>query len=113
MIDFIKDKLLGKVPKGTKRSSLWRECRNRYIRRFPKCAACGGTKKLEVHHIVPFHQDPSIELDHTNLITLCRRKKYGISCHILIGHKGTWKDINPGVRGMAKDINVYLKDRKN
>ena len=110
----ILDKILGKTP-GPKRSPLWRECRNRYIRRFPFFASCGGTKKLEVHHIEPFHTDlgKNLELNHGNLITLCRRKKYGISCHQLLGHRGDYRDINPGVRGMAKNMSVYLKDRKN
>ena len=112
MIEYIRDRILGKAPKGKKRSHEWRECRNRFIRRFPECAACGGTKKLEVHHVIPFHDAPELELKHWNLMTLCRRKKYGISCHQLVGHIGNYRDINPKARSMASEMKEYLKPRR-
>lgn len=52
---------------------------------------------MRVHHVVPFHVDPSRELDPSNLMTLCEAKKYGINCHLLVGHLGNWRRWNPFV----------------
>jgi len=55
---------------------------------------CGGTKAVEVHHLIPFSIAPDLELDPHNLITLCERKKYGINCHLLVGHLGNYRRFN-------------------
>jgi len=65
---------------------------------------CGGVKKIEVHHIIPFSQNPELELDPNNLITLCETKKYGINCHLLIGHCGNYRWSNPDV---VQDANYW------
>ena len=52
---------------------------------------------LEVHHIVPYHKNPNLELDSSNLITLCESKSYGIVCHRSVGHIGDYKKTNPNV----------------
>jgi 5-methylcytosine-specific restriction endonuclease McrA len=57
MISAIKDKLLGKVPNGIKRSSKWPGVRRKFLKENSSCAVCGSSKKLEVHHIIPFHED--------------------------------------------------------
>ena len=103
------DRVLGKTP-GRKRSSKWRKTRQDFLRYNLRCMSCGGTKKLEVHHIVPFHEDPSLELEPTNLMTLCRRKKYGISCHLFVGHKGNWRLINSDAYQTARMIYRYMKN---
>jgi hypothetical protein len=41
---------------------------------------------------VPFHEDPSKELDPTNLLALCMGPK---ECHLEIGHGGSFKQFNP------------------
>ena len=101
------DRFLGKTP-GKKRSSKWRGVRNSYLARWRYCESCGGTKKLEVHHVVPFHERPDLELEPSNLMVLCRAKKYGISCHLLIGHKGNYRLINPDAYQTARMIYRYL-----
>ena len=93
----ILDRIQGKATKGQKRADGWLEFRDAYVRDNPKCLVCGATRKLQVHHIVPFHIAPDLELDPTNLITLCTRKKYGINCHLLIGHLGNYRKTNPNV----------------
>lgn len=95
MIQQIKDRLLGKTSRDHKRSPRWRVVRNTHLEAHPTCAVCGGVKKLEVHHIVPFHIDPSRELDPSNLITLCESGKRGIVCHLLVGHRGNYRLENP------------------
>lgn len=93
----IKDALQGKATLGQKRSSQWPTVRKHHLKLNPTCAVCGDTRKLEVHHIKPFHIHPELELDPTNLITMCESKSYGIICHLLVGHWGSYKLINPNV----------------
>lgn len=55
------------------------------------CRCCGSKENLNVHHIKPFHIDPSLECDPYNLCTLCRDH------HFHIGHHDNWKNSNPNV----------------
>ena len=95
MIGRIIERIAGKVPKGKRRHKDWRKVRKIHLDVNHCCELCFGTKKLEVHHIVPFHIAPDLELDPTNLVTLCQSKRFGINCHLLIGHGGIWQGINP------------------
>ena len=101
------DRLLGKTP-GLKRSGEWRAVRRKFLLINPRCESCGGSKKLEVHHIIPFHERPDLELAYSNLMTLCRRKRYGVSCHLFVGHRGNWRLINPEAHAMAMRFKAYL-----
>lgn len=92
-----------------KRSSEWGGVRDAFLEQHPKCACCEGTKNLRVHHIQPFHLFPELELTESNLITLCEDKRYGINCHLLLGHLGNWSRWNPLVRINAKMWNLKLK----
>jgi hypothetical protein len=74
------------------RSPGWRKVREEFIADHPKCAACGTKNKLEVHHIIPFHIDPSLELDKNNLMTLCRNH------HYTFGHFCDWTSWNKFVQ---------------
>lgn len=94
ILKHIKDRIQGKAPAGAKRSSKWRGVRKGFLNKNKECSVCGSTKKLEVHHKLPFHAFPELELDENNLIVLCENKKYGINCHLLIGHLGNYKKIN-------------------
>jgi hypothetical protein len=91
----VADKLNGKVPSGTERSSKWPALEKQWLKDHPTCAACGGTDKLEVHHKMPFHLEPAKELDPANLITLCESGSHGVNCHLLVGHRGSFKKYNP------------------
>jgi 5-methylcytosine-specific restriction endonuclease McrA len=97
MFTRIKDVISGKAPLKSKRSSQWSKVRAGWLLKNNVCAACGCTNSLEVHHIKPFHLDPSLELDENNLITLCESKKRGVNCHLFFGHLGNYKKENPDV----------------
>lgn len=84
----------------TPRSINWRTVRKHFLITCPSCAACGSIKKLQVHHVVPFHIDETLELDFNNLICLCS------SCHFLFGHFYNWTRFNPDVR---EDAAIWLK----
>ena len=88
------------------RSTRWRTVRKEFIKNNNSCAACGSTKDLEVHHVIPVHIDESKELDMDNLITLCSE-----SCHILFGHLMDFKSHNPTVREDCALISNKIKTR--
>ena len=73
---------------GASRSSKWPAVRRNFVKSNPYCAACGTTRELEVHHVVPFHIEPARELDIENLMTLCN------DCHLYIGHLKDWTSYN-------------------
>lgn len=78
------------------RSSEWRKVRKEWLKNNPRCAACGATKGVQVHHISPFHDHPELELKPKNFITLCEILG-GPEHHLQIGHGGDFKARNPYV----------------
>ena len=91
------DAVQGKAPLSSTRSTHWPAVRKAHLALHPTCALCGGTEKLEVHHIQVFHVHPELELDPTNFITLCESGKGGINCHLAAGHLGNFKSFNTSV----------------
>lgn len=87
------------------RSPKWTQVRKEHIKNNPFCIACGRDKKLEVHHIVPVHISPELELAPSNLVTLCADP-----CHLLFGHLMNFKSYNKMV---IEDCSVYLDRVKN
>jgi len=111
ILSAIKDRILGKVPWFKRRSSRWRTIRKQHLIKFPLCEVCGESKKTEVHHIIPFHVAPELELVEDNLISLCEQKKFGINCHLFVGHLGRWRGFNPKVREDIKEIKtMFLRE---
>jgi len=83
---------------SSKRSSKWPTVEKHFLAQYPTCAACGGKDRLNVHHCKPFHLDPELELDTSNLVTLCMGEK---ECHLHLGHGGNFKEYCPDVRDYA------------
>jgi 5-methylcytosine-specific restriction endonuclease McrA len=77
-----------------KRSDDWPKVRRRFLKMNPTCAVCGARKKITAHHILPYHLFPELELDPTNLITLCEG---GANHHLNYGHLMSWKSYNANV----------------
>jgi len=77
------------------RSPKWKKIRLEHMTSNPRCAVCGNTCKVVPHHIVPFHKDPSKELDPDNLISLCEGDTF--NCHLFFGHFRNWCRNNPDV----------------
>jgi hypothetical protein len=105
---YVWDRVQGKAPKGAKRHKTWKKVRASHLFKHGRCAVCGLTTKLQVHHIVPFHIAPALELEPSNLVTLCENGKYGIRCHQLIGHLGDYRRVNPAARSDALAWNAKL-----
>ena len=85
---------------GLERSPAWPKVEKTFQAAHPRCAACGATGLLNVHHIFPFHYvvlvgRPDLELDPRNLLTLC----IGPDCehHVLLGHLDDYESYNPKV----------------
>lgn len=83
------------------RSSQWPKVRAEHIKNNPNCAACGRSKKVEVHHIQPYHLRPDLELSFDNLITLCDDP-----CHFVFGHLMNYKSWNINV---VQDCKIYFE----
>lgn len=97
LIKHLKDVWKGKIKLLSKRSSKWPAIRKSFLATHNSCAACGKKEYLEVHHIEPFHENPKLELDTNNFITLCDRPGKD-NCHLEVGHLGNFKNKNPNVR---------------
>lgn len=115
LIQHIRDIFFRGVSFGALRSPKWDEVRKSHLKESPTCKVC-DTKgnvlnPLNVHHVRPFHLHPELELDDSNLITLCRR------CHFLIGHLDNWSSWNVNVREDAEhirnEIDLRPKNLKN
>jgi|10_taG_2_1085330.scaffolds.fasta_scaffold454321_1 5-methylcytosine-specific restriction endonuclease McrA len=110
MVNIVAPWIREHVVKPLTRSKGWRKVRANYIKKNPVCAACGKKKKLQVHHIQDFSTHPEIELDHSNLITLCANR--GVNCHLTFGHLGSWRSINPNVESDAKWYLSKVQNRR-
>jgi 5-methylcytosine-specific restriction endonuclease McrA len=93
------------------RSPKWAKVRKDFLKLNPTCAVCGGSLKLEVHHIKVFHLFPELELEPNNLITLCENGKMGVNCHLSFGHLGSYKSYNETIKSDAKKWNGRFKNR--
>jgi arsenate reductase-like glutaredoxin family protein len=91
------------------RSPHWSTVRSLWLHSNPACAVCQKTNNLNVHHIKPFHLYPELELETTNLITLCENK--GMNCHFLFGHLGDWEAYNPSIVEDAPKQQEKIKNR--
>lgn len=99
MFDFFKRKIRFAV-----RSPEWNKVRKLHLKDQNECQSCGKISALEVHHIVPVHIDRTLELDPSNLLTLCER------CHLVFGHLSDYRSWNKNV---VEDCAVYLNKVKN
>jgi 5-methylcytosine-specific restriction endonuclease McrA len=92
---------------GKPRSGQWPRVRREHLERFPACAACGRSRDVEVHHVLPFHDRPELELDKDNLVTLCADP-----CHLVHGHLMSWTRSNPEVREDCRRYQKKLADAR-
>ena len=90
------EKLPGRAPKNAKRSPKWRKTQDAFLKG-KRCAVCGGKMSMTAHHKIPFSIAPELELIEDNLLPLCEAERYGIDCHLLVGHLGNFRRYNPTV----------------
>lgn len=78
------------------RSPHWGAVRAKHLQTEGACRWCGTKHCLSVHHVQPFHLHPELELEQSNLITLC--ELIGRNCHLKRGHLGNWKKANSEIK---------------
>lgn len=83
-----------------RRSPAWDEVERAFRESHSACAICGAKERLQVHHKVPFHLRPDLELETANLVTLCM--SFTRECHLRIGHGGDFRAFNPSVEEMVE-----------
>ena len=109
IINYIKDKWRGSELGGIKRSSKWSSVRKQYLKLNPNCAVCGKENRFlksnEIHHCIPIFWDKSLELQESNLITLCPEH------HFLFGHLMDWKSFAKDVRIDSEIWKKKIQDR--
>ena len=104
-IEHIKDVVQGKTSITKRRHKDWRSFRKDYLKICNECKICGSKRKLAVHHIVPFHVDPSRELQTSNCMTLC------FYCHLIFGHLKNYKSYNRQIQFDAIEWEKRIKER--
>jgi hypothetical protein len=80
----------------------WRKARKEHLKHEGCCQMCSILRKLEVHHIRPWHLAPDLRYESSNLITLCRE------CHFRFGHWLSWRSFNPQIRELCE----YAQDQR-
>ena len=107
------DEALGVDPRGdhpsVKRSGKWPKVMRAYLAEHPACEVCGATEGLNCHHVRPYHLFAELELEPSNLITLCTT---GHDCHEIFGHLCDWKAWNPTIRADAEIMRFKIATAK-
>jgi hypothetical protein len=98
------------VGKTHLRSPKWRTVRNNFLKENAVCACCGSDQDIQVHHVKPFHLYEELELDPTNLISLCMSKE---ECHLRVGHADSFKCYNPNVRIDAEKMKTLNEEGRS
>jgi hypothetical protein len=91
------------VVKESVRQTKWTKVRKAVLKAHPYCAVCGGRTLLQVHHLIPPHLRPELELEPKNLIVLCMGSN---ECHLLLGHGNNFKKYNPYIAADARNAAV-------
>jgi hypothetical protein len=71
------------------------------------CAVCGGTVKVQAHHLYPRHIWPQLMYREEFWYPLCRANKT-LDCHCDIGHGGNMSGFNPYCVAMAELMRPIL-----
>lgn len=90
--------------KEQSRSPKWSGVRDAFLKLHGECSACSGKERIQVHHVLPFHLNPGLELDTSNLIALCMGS---FECHLRIGHGDDFDHYNPNVTQDAADVKAH------
>jgi len=84
----------------------WPKLRRRFKKKHPECAVCGARSggNNVVHHIKPYQWHKELEMEESNLITLCK------SHHLTFGHLADYKSHNENV---VEDAAIWRERIKN
>ena len=106
ILQWLIDKWRGIPLGGIARSSKWGRTKRDYEIIHPKlCSVCGTKKKVELHHLLPFHLYPKLENDFNNLIWGCRDH------HYFVYHLMDWSAYSSTAKEDAKIWNNKITNR--
>jgi len=105
MINFLRDLFDPAVFSGARRSRTWRKTKREFAKIHPKICPFGCTKKIELHHKVPFHVAPHLEEVFSNLMWLCRKH------HFEWGHLNNFHSHNMDVVADTEWFKEKIKNR--
>jgi 5-methylcytosine-specific restriction endonuclease McrA len=88
-----------------RRSGSWPAFRRKHLAK--RCGICGGKKRLNLHHKLPYHLHPGKELDPQNVVTLCEEN----SCHLAIGHLYNYRSYIPDVDRDIRRLRLAVVNR--
>lgn len=98
-----------RVMTAARRSPHWSTVRASHLAAHPECVACGARTALNVHHLLPFHLYPELELETSNLVTLCECPAH--NCHLIWGHLLNWSAYNQFCRDDAIAFRTRMRKR--
>ena len=104
LLGYRRDYGLAAAGPGRARAPGWEALSRQLRSERPECECCGLPTTV-IHHVLPFHVHPSLELDKTNLIALCNE------CHLRIGHGGSFRAWLPDCRRLAATIRAAIAAR--
>lgn len=88
------------------RNKDWSKKSKEFLGLNPTCVACGGVATV-VHHKLPFHLYPELEMVPSNWRPMCEGDT--MNCHLHIGHSGDFSAYNINV---DEDAALFRKRRK-
>lgn len=92
------------------RSPKWPAFERDFLAKYPTCAATGSREGVVAHHIVPYYEDPSKELDEDNLIPMAGPN----GAHLCLAHFGNFKHWNIHIRrdaaAMLASIGLFIHE---
>jgi len=94
---------------GKRRHKDWPKLAKAHLAKYPDCAVCGKRHGCVPHHIIPFEEDPSLEMVPENLITMGETGTW--HCHLWVGHLGTFQSHNPNVVSDALNWRRKIRSR--
>ena len=82
-----------------KRHKWWNKLKQKYLQENPKCEWCGQDADT-VHHIIPVHVNRDLEMEESNLMSLCDNRTR--KCHFIVAHYCHWVKYNDKIKEITE-----------
>lgn len=113
IIQHLADAGRGKHPLRQKRSPHWGKFKKAYFKKYGKaCEVCGRKSFVQLHHVIPFHVRPDLELMEWNVVGLCEPPHKVRKCHLIYGHLGDWRWFDPDVKEVAASVKKKIAEAR-
>lgn len=108
---FDKNPLYYDLVTGKPRHKDWYKKSRIFITKQPWCSACGvkELKNLVVHHKIPVHIAPELEMVETNWKVICETPS--MNCHLYIAHLKIWTSYNKDIDEDCERMLLKIRNR--